>query len=92
MFFVFSKRREDWERFVLVRVKEGGYRLRDNVLFYFYVSTSFCGDARFNSFYEIIIDKRKRIFFFFFVSSLDLVLGVRVDFVGVRSGFRGLGL
>nr|XP_008527166.1 PREDICTED: double-stranded RNA-specific editase B2 [Equus przewalskii] len=52
-----SKRREDWERSVFVRAKEGGYRLRDNVLFHLYVSTSPCGDARLNSPYEITTDK-----------------------------------
>uniref|UniRef100_A0A8C4PT46 Double-stranded RNA-specific editase B2 n=2 Tax=Equus asinus TaxID=9793 RepID=A0A8C4PT46_EQUAS len=52
-----SKRREDWERSVFVRAKEGGYRLRENVLFHLYVSTSPCGDARLNSPYEITTDK-----------------------------------
>ncbi|XP_058388320.1 double-stranded RNA-specific editase B2 [Diceros bicornis minor] len=52
-----SKRREDWERSVFVRLKEGGYRLRDNVLFHLYVSTSPCGDARLNSPYEITTDR-----------------------------------
>ncbi|XP_062956684.1 double-stranded RNA-specific editase B2 [Cynocephalus volans] len=48
-----SKRREDAERSIFVRLKEGGYRLRENLLFHLYVSTSPCGDARLNSPYEI---------------------------------------
>ncbi|XP_053429023.1 double-stranded RNA-specific editase B2 isoform X1 [Nycticebus coucang] len=48
-----SKRREDAERSVFMRLKEGGYRLRDSVLFHLYVSTSPCGDARLHSPYEI---------------------------------------
>ncbi|NXX47146.1 RED2 editase, partial [Tricholaema leucomelas] len=48
-----SKRREDWERSIFVRLKEGGYRLRENILFHLYVSTSPCGDARLHSPYEI---------------------------------------
>uniref|UniRef100_G1SL91 Adenosine deaminase RNA specific B2 (inactive) n=1 Tax=Oryctolagus cuniculus TaxID=9986 RepID=G1SL91_RABIT len=51
-----SKRREDSERSIFVRLKEGGYRLRDNILFHLYVSTSPCGDARLNSPYEITTD------------------------------------
>ncbi|KAF1547146.1 Double-stranded RNA-specific editase B2, partial [Eudyptula albosignata] len=51
-----SKRREDWERSIFVRLKEGGYRLRENILFHLYVSTSPCGDARLNSPYEITAD------------------------------------
>ncbi|KFO18513.1 Double-stranded RNA-specific editase B2 [Fukomys damarensis] len=51
-----SKRQEDSERSIFVRLKEGGYRLRENVLFHLYVSTSPCGDARLNSPYEITTD------------------------------------
>ncbi|KAF6128572.1 adenosine deaminase RNA specific B2 (inactive) [Phyllostomus discolor] len=51
-----SKRREDSERSIFVRLKDGGYRLRDNTLFHLYVSTSPCGDARLNSPYEITTD------------------------------------
>uniref|UniRef100_A0A8C9F297 Double-stranded RNA-specific editase B2 n=1 Tax=Pavo cristatus TaxID=9049 RepID=A0A8C9F297_PAVCR len=51
-----SKRREDWERSIFVRLKEGGYRLQENILFHLYVSTSPCGDARLNSPYEITTD------------------------------------
>uniref|UniRef100_A0A8C4YAC7 Adenosine deaminase RNA specific B2 (inactive) n=1 Tax=Gopherus evgoodei TaxID=1825980 RepID=A0A8C4YAC7_9SAUR len=51
-----SKRREDWERSVFMRLKEGGYRLKENILFHLYVSTSPCGDARLNSPYEITAD------------------------------------
>ncbi|XP_036120323.1 double-stranded RNA-specific editase B2 [Molossus molossus] len=51
-----SKRREDSERSIFVRVKDGGYRLRDNTQFHLYVSTSPCGDARLNSPYEITSD------------------------------------
>lgn len=55
-----SKRREDWERSIFVRLKEGGYRLRENILFHLYVSTSPCGDARLNSPYEITTDCKKK--------------------------------
>ncbi|XP_052339279.1 double-stranded RNA-specific editase B2 [Oncorhynchus keta] len=51
-----SKRREDWEESIFVRHKESGYRLRDNVHFHMYISTSPCGDARLNSPYEITTD------------------------------------
>ncbi|EHH18851.1 Double-stranded RNA-specific editase B2 [Macaca mulatta] len=51
-----SKRREDSERSIFVRLKEGGYRLRENILFHLYVSTSPCGDARLHSPYEITTD------------------------------------
>uniref|UniRef100_A0A8D1RPX3 Double-stranded RNA-specific editase B2 n=1 Tax=Sus scrofa TaxID=9823 RepID=A0A8D1RPX3_PIG len=51
-----SKRREDGERSIFVRLKEGGYRLRDNVLFHLYVSASPCGDARLNSPHELTAD------------------------------------
>ncbi|XP_062840257.1 double-stranded RNA-specific editase B2 isoform X2 [Anolis carolinensis] len=51
-----SKRREDGERSIFVRLKEGGYRLKENILFHLYVSTSPCGDARLNSPYEITTD------------------------------------
>lgn len=55
-----SKRREDWERSIFVRLKEGGYRLRENILFHLYVSTSPCGDARLNSPYEITTDCKEK--------------------------------
>ncbi|ELW71648.1 Double-stranded RNA-specific editase B2 [Tupaia chinensis] len=52
-----SKRREDSDRSIFMRLKEGGYRLRENILFHLYVSTSPCGDARLNSPYEITTDR-----------------------------------
>uniref|UniRef100_A0A8D2LE59 Adenosine deaminase RNA specific B2 (inactive) n=1 Tax=Varanus komodoensis TaxID=61221 RepID=A0A8D2LE59_VARKO len=51
-----SKRREDGERSIFMRLKEGGYKLKENILFHLYVSTSPCGDARLNSPYEITTD------------------------------------
>ncbi|XP_007445718.1 PREDICTED: double-stranded RNA-specific editase B2 [Lipotes vexillifer] len=51
-----SKRREDSERSIFVRLQEGGYRLREDVLFHLYVSTSPCGDARLHSPYELTTD------------------------------------
>ncbi|KAI5944041.1 Double-stranded RNA-specific editase B2 [Manis javanica] len=51
-----SKQREDTERSIFMQSKDGGYRLRDNILFHLYVSTSPCGDARLNSPYEITTD------------------------------------
>lgn len=53
-----SKRREDSEHSIFERSKDGGYRLRDNVLFHLYVSTSPCGDARLHSPYEITADRK----------------------------------
>ncbi|XP_027970509.1 double-stranded RNA-specific editase B2 [Eumetopias jubatus] len=55
-----SKRREDWEHSIFERSKDGGYRLRENVLFHLYVSTSPCGDARLHSPYEITTDLNSR--------------------------------
>nr|XP_025709292.1 double-stranded RNA-specific editase B2 [Callorhinus ursinus] len=52
-----SKRREDWEHSIFERSKDGGYRLREDVLFHLYVSTSPCGDARLHSPYEITTDR-----------------------------------
>ncbi|XP_015229031.1 PREDICTED: double-stranded RNA-specific editase B2 isoform X1 [Cyprinodon variegatus] len=51
-----SKRLEDWEESIFVRHKEHSYRLRDNVHFHMYISTSPCGDGRLNSPYEITSD------------------------------------
>ncbi|XP_055970682.1 double-stranded RNA-specific editase B2 [Sorex fumeus] len=48
-----SRQREDQERSIFVRLEEGGYRLREQVLFHLYVSSSPCGDARLHSPYEI---------------------------------------
>uniref|UniRef100_A0A670YHC8 Adenosine deaminase RNA specific B2 (inactive) n=1 Tax=Pseudonaja textilis TaxID=8673 RepID=A0A670YHC8_PSETE len=50
------RQQEDSERSIFVRLKEGGYRLKENILFHLYVSTSPCGDARLNSPYEITSD------------------------------------
>ncbi|CAF95682.1 unnamed protein product, partial [Tetraodon nigroviridis] len=54
--FFLSKRPEDWEESIFVRHKERGYRLRDNIHFHMYISTSPCGDGRLNSPYEITSD------------------------------------
>ncbi|XP_053568931.1 double-stranded RNA-specific editase B2 [Bombina bombina] len=51
-----SKQGTDWEHSVFIRLKEGSYRLRENIMFHLYVSTSPCGDARINSPYEITSD------------------------------------
>ncbi|KAM8966625.1 double-stranded RNA-specific editase B2 isoform 2-T2 [Pelodytes ibericus] len=51
-----SKQRTDWERSIFIRLKEGGYRLKENIMFHLYMSTSPCGDARLNSPYEITAD------------------------------------
>ncbi|XP_023268662.1 double-stranded RNA-specific editase B2-like [Seriola lalandi dorsalis] len=51
-----SKSPEDWEESIFMRHKECGYRLRDNVHFHMYISTSPCGDGRLNSPYEITTD------------------------------------
>ncbi|XP_055400143.1 double-stranded RNA-specific editase B2 [Bubalus kerabau] len=47
-----SKRCEDSERSIFERLKEGGFRLRDGVLFHLYLSASPCGDARLHSPHE----------------------------------------
>uniref|UniRef100_H3CTJ6 Adenosine deaminase RNA specific B2 (inactive) n=1 Tax=Tetraodon nigroviridis TaxID=99883 RepID=H3CTJ6_TETNG len=52
----FFLRPEDWEESIFVRHKERGYRLRDNIHFHMYISTSPCGDGRLNSPYEITSD------------------------------------
>ncbi|KAM9307868.1 double-stranded RNA-specific editase B2 [Gastrophryne carolinensis] len=51
-----SNQKSDWQRSVFIRLKEGGFRLKDNILFHLYISTSPCGDARINSPYEITSD------------------------------------
>uniref|UniRef100_A0A8C6TJ07 Adenosine deaminase RNA specific B2 (inactive) n=1 Tax=Neogobius melanostomus TaxID=47308 RepID=A0A8C6TJ07_9GOBI len=51
-----SKRMEDWEESIFVRHKESSFRLKDNVHFHMYISTSPCGDGRINSPYEISND------------------------------------
>lgn len=68
-----SKRREDWERSIFVRLKDGGYGLRDNTLFHLYVSTSPCGDARLHSPYEITKDRKPRRFYLFHQPMLSRV-------------------
>ncbi|MEQ2260996.1 Double-stranded RNA-specific editase B2, partial [Xenotaenia resolanae] len=50
------KRLEDWEESIFVCHKENSYRLRDNIHFHMYISTSPCGDGRLNSPYEITTD------------------------------------
>uniref|UniRef100_A0A665VK79 Double-stranded RNA-specific editase B2-like n=1 Tax=Echeneis naucrates TaxID=173247 RepID=A0A665VK79_ECHNA len=47
---------KDWEESIFVQHKECGYRLRDNIHFHMYISTSPCGDGRLNSPYEITAD------------------------------------
>ncbi|XP_023661426.1 double-stranded RNA-specific editase B2 [Paramormyrops kingsleyae] len=51
-----SKNRADWEQSIFIRHKEASFRLRENILFHMYISTSPCGDARLNSPYEISTD------------------------------------
>ncbi|XP_068160063.1 double-stranded RNA-specific editase B2 isoform X1 [Antennarius striatus] len=53
---LFLRRPEDWEESIFVRYKECGYRLKDNVHFHMYISTSPCGDGRLHSPYEITAD------------------------------------
>ncbi|KAI5106580.1 double-stranded RNA-specific editase B2 isoform X2, partial [Silurus meridionalis] len=51
-----SKQEEDKEQSIFVRHKDSSFRLRENVLFHMYISTSPCGDARINSPYELSTD------------------------------------
>ncbi|XP_062900453.1 double-stranded RNA-specific editase B2 isoform X1 [Mobula hypostoma] len=44
-----SKQPDDWERSIFVHRKEGGYKLKESILFHLYISTPPCGDARLNS-------------------------------------------
>nr|XP_020466708.1 double-stranded RNA-specific editase 1 isoform X1 [Monopterus albus] len=44
--FFLSNNKEDHQKSVFVLCDKGGYRLKDNVQFHLYISTSPCGDAR----------------------------------------------
>lgn len=45
--FVFpSSSKEDQQKSIFTRCDKHGYRLKDNVQFHLYISTSPCGDAR----------------------------------------------
>lgn len=41
-----SNNKEDHQKSIFVHCEKGGYRLKDNVQFHLYISTSPCGDAR----------------------------------------------
>lgn len=41
-----SNSKEDHQKSIFVQCEKGGYRLKDNVQFHLYISTSPCGDAR----------------------------------------------
>lgn len=56
-----------------MRHKERGYRLKDNIHFHMYISTSPCGDGRLNSPYEITSDSKK--------SSSDLQILLKIIFI-----------
>lgn len=42
----FSNNKEDHQKSIFVQCEKGGYRLKHNVQFHLYISTSPCGDAR----------------------------------------------
>ncbi|XP_051872127.1 double-stranded RNA-specific editase B2 [Pristis pectinata] len=44
-----SKQPDDWERSIFAHQKEGGYKLKESILFHLYISTPPCGDARLSS-------------------------------------------
>ena len=41
-----SNTKEEHQKSIFVQCEKGGYRLKDNVQFHLYISTSPCGDAR----------------------------------------------
>lgn len=45
-FFLNSNGKEEHEKSIFTRCEKHGYRLKDNVQFHLYISTSPCGDAR----------------------------------------------
>ncbi|MFT7812287.1 double-stranded RNA-specific editase B2-like [Arapaima gigas] len=54
-----SKQQEDWQQSIFIPRGDKGYRLRNDVRFHMYVSSSPCGDARLNSPYEASIDPHR---------------------------------
>uniref|UniRef100_A0A7N6B9Y3 Adenosine deaminase RNA specific B1b n=1 Tax=Anabas testudineus TaxID=64144 RepID=A0A7N6B9Y3_ANATE len=42
----FLSNKDDYQKSIFVQCDKGGYRLKDNVQFHLYISTSPCGDAR----------------------------------------------
>lgn len=55
-----SNNKEDHQKSIFVQCEKGGYRLKDNVQFHLYISTSPCGDARIFSPHEAGVEGTKR--------------------------------
>lgn len=55
-----SNNKEDNQKSIFVQCEKGGYRLKDNVQFHLYISTSPCGDARIFSPHEAGVEGTKR--------------------------------
>jgi len=51
-----DRSKEDQQKSIFVPCDKGGYRLKDNVQFHLYISTSPCGDARIFSPHEASIE------------------------------------
>lgn len=55
-----SNNKEDHHKSIFVQCEKGGYRLKDNVQFHLYISTSPCGDARIFSPHEAGVEGTER--------------------------------
>ena len=73
-----SNNKEDHQKSIFVHCEKGGHRLKDNVQFHLYISTSPCGDARIFSPHEAGVEGTERclpflfffLFFFFFFMNM----------------------
>lgn len=56
-----SNSKDEHQKSIFVPCEKGGYRLKDNVQFHLYISTSPCGDARIFSPHEAGVEGTKRL-------------------------------